>query len=77
MGMLVLSRGKDQSVMVGDEVKVTVVDIKGDKVRLGFEAPRGVAIHREEIYLRIKEGVPRHELEKPDGQASEKADSTS
>ncbi len=52
--MLVLSRQRDERVFIGDHIKVTIVDIRGDKVRLGFEAPRNISIHREEIYKAIK-----------------------
>lgn len=48
--MLVLSRKKNESVVVGNEVTVTVVEIRGDKVRLGFTAPKQVSIHRQEIH---------------------------
>ncbi len=53
--MLVLSRKKNESVLIGDSVKVTVVEIRGDKVRLGFEAPGEVRVHREEVWVRIQE----------------------
>lgn len=52
--MLVLSRKKNERVLIGDDVIVTVVDIRGNKVRLGIEAPKGVAIHREEVAEAIK-----------------------
>ncbi len=52
--MLVLSRQKDEAVLIGDNVTVRVVDIRGDKVRLGFDAPKDVKIHREEVWLKIK-----------------------
>jgi carbon storage regulator len=52
--MLVLSRRRDQAIMVGDDVEVTVVDIRGDKVRLGINAPRDVAVHRKEVFEAIK-----------------------
>lgn len=52
--MLVLSRQKDESIMIGDEVEITIVDVRGDKVRLGINAPRSVAVHRKEIYLAIQ-----------------------
>ncbi|MCX7935047.1 MAG: carbon storage regulator CsrA [Planctomycetota bacterium] len=52
--MLVLSRRKDETIMIGDEIEITVVDIKGDTVRLGITAPREVAVHRKEIYEAIK-----------------------
>jgi carbon storage regulator len=51
--MLVLSRERDEAVMVGD-IKVTVVSIRGDKVRLGFEAPKKVPIHRYEVWADMK-----------------------
>lgn len=52
--MLVLSRQRDESIIIGDSIKITIVDIRGDKVRLGIEAPRDVSVHREEVYLAIK-----------------------
>lgn len=52
--MLVLSRRRDETIMVGDEVEITIVDIKGDTVRLGINAPRAVSVHRKEIYDAIK-----------------------
>ena len=52
--MLVLSRQRDQSVMIGDDMEVRVVDIRGDKVRLGFMAPRDVSVHRKEVYDMIR-----------------------
>jgi cytosine/creatinine deaminase len=53
--MLVLSRQRDQAIMIGDEIEVSVVDIRGDKVRLGINAPRSVTVHRKEIYNSIRE----------------------
>ncbi len=52
--MLVLSRQHDETIMIGDEVEVTVVDIRGDKVRLGITAPRHIQVHRKEVYDAIK-----------------------
>lgn len=52
--MLVLSRHRDESIMIGDDVVVTIVDIRGDKVRLGIEAPQDVPVHRQEVYEAIK-----------------------
>jgi carbon storage regulator len=52
--MLVLSRCKDESIMIGDDVEIVIVDIRGDKVRLGINAPRGVSVHRKEIFLAIQ-----------------------
>jgi len=53
--MLVLSRCKDESIMVGDDVEITIVDIRGRKVRLGINAPRNIAVHRKEIYEAIQQ----------------------
>jgi carbon storage regulator len=52
--MLVLSRQRDESVVINDDIEVRVVDVRGDKVRLGFVAPRTVSIHRKEIYEAIR-----------------------
>jgi carbon storage regulator len=52
--MLVLSRKKNESIVINDNIVVTVIDIRGDKVRLGFEAPNDVPIHRREVYEAIK-----------------------
>jgi carbon storage regulator len=52
--MLVLSRHRDESIMIGDDVVVTIVDIRGDKVRLGIEAPNDIPVHRQEVYEAIK-----------------------
>ena len=53
--MLILTRRIGETLMVGDEVKVTVLGVKGNQVRLGVDAPRDVAVHREEIYERIQQ----------------------
>jgi carbon storage regulator len=52
--MLVLSRHRDESIMIGDDIVITVVDIRGDKVRLGIQAPSHVSVHRQEIYEAIQ-----------------------
>lgn len=52
--MLVLTRKLNESIMVGDNVKITIVDVKGDQVKLGITAPREVAVHREEVYREIQ-----------------------
>ncbi len=52
--MLVLSRKKNESIVINDNIVVTVIDIRGNKVRLGFEAPNDVPIHRREVYEAIK-----------------------
>ena len=58
--MLVLSRQKDQSIIIGDNIEVTIVDVRGDKVRLGITAPKDVPVHRREIY----EAIQREKREK-------------
>ena len=52
--MLVLSRQRDESIIIGDNIVLTVVDIRGDKVRLGIEAPKEIPVHRQEVYDAIK-----------------------
>lgn len=52
--MLVLSRKQDERIRIGDDITITLVDIRGDKVRLGIDAPDSVAVHREEVWLAIK-----------------------
>jgi len=52
--MLVLSRQRDETIMIGDEIEITVVDIRGDKVRLGITAPKSVPVHRKEVYEAIR-----------------------
>ena len=48
--MLVLSRHRDESIIIGDDIVITVVDIRGDKVRLGIAAPIEISVHRQEVY---------------------------
>jgi|TARA_B110000196_G_scaffold141387_1_gene122411 carbon storage regulator len=55
--MLVLSRRADESVFIGDDIKITVLDIRGGQVRLGITAPESIKVHREEVYQRIKKGL--------------------
>jgi len=52
--MLVLSRKKDESIIINDQIRVTVVEIRGDKVRLGIEAPKDISVHRREVYEAIQ-----------------------
>jgi len=52
--MLVLTRHPNQSIMIGDEVVVTVLEVRGDQVRLGIRAPRTVAVHREEVFAALQ-----------------------
>ncbi len=62
--MLVLSRQKDESIMIGDDVEIVIVDVRGDKVRLGITAPRSVSVHRKEVY----ESIQREKDEKKEEQ---------
>ena len=52
--MLILTRRAGESVIIGDDVKITVLAVKGNQIRLGIDAPRDVSVHREEIYERIQ-----------------------
>jgi len=52
--MLVLSRQRDESIIIGDNIVLTIVDIRGDKVRLGIEAPKEIPVHRQEVYDAIQ-----------------------
>lgn len=52
--MLILTRSVGQTIMIGDDTKIVVLGIKGNHVRVGFNAPKSVAVHREEVYERIK-----------------------
>lgn len=52
--MLVLSRQKDESIVIGDDVEITIVDVRGDKVRLGITAPKNIPVHRREVYDAIQ-----------------------
>ena len=65
--MLVLSRQRDESIMMGDNVVITVVDIRGDKVRLGIQAPHEIPVHRREVYEAIqKENLQAAQLDRKD-----------
>lgn len=56
--MLVLSRHRDEQIMIGDDIVLTIVDIRGDKVRLGVDAPSDIPVHRREVYDAIKRHMP-------------------
>ena len=70
--MLVLSRKKNESIVIDKEISITVIEIRGDKVRLGIEAPKEITVHRQEVYRAIqrksKESKP---LRPPENQPSE------
>jgi len=62
--MLVLSRQRDESIMIGDDVEIIIVDVRGDKVRLGITAPKCIPVHRREIY----DAIQREKAEKKEFQ---------
>ena len=53
--MLVLTRRLNQSIKIGDDIEITVIEVRGDQVRLGVSAPRDVTVHRKEVYLQIQQ----------------------
>ena len=53
--MLVLARKLNESIMIGDDIEIIVIDIKGDQIKLGVKAPRNITVHRKEIYLEIQD----------------------
>ena len=63
--MLILTRKSGESITIGDDVKVTVVEVKGKQVRIGIDAPRSYTIHREEVYISIQEETRRAAKESP------------
>ena len=63
--MLILTRKSGESITIGDDVKVTVVEVKGKQVRIGIDAPRSYTIHREEVYISIQEENRRAANESP------------
>jgi carbon storage regulator len=74
--MLVLSRHRDESIMIGDDVVVTIVDIRGDKVRLGIAAPQDIPVHRQEVYEAIKRENARAGKLEPSDTKKKPADSS-
>ncbi|MEE9293406.1 MAG: carbon storage regulator CsrA [Phycisphaerae bacterium] len=75
--MLVLSRQKDETIMIGDDVEITIVDIRGDKVRIGITAPISVPVHRKEVYDAIRRenvaaaGMKPDDIQRPEKNTSE------
>ena len=65
--MLVLSRQRDESIMIGDDVEIIIVDVRGDKVRLGITAPKSIPVHRREIY----DAIQREKAQKKESQQEE------
>jgi carbon storage regulator len=68
--MLVLSRHRDESIVINDNVVVTIVDIRGDKVRLGIEAPQEIPVHRREVY----DAIQRENLRAAQGSSKEEGE---
>jgi carbon storage regulator len=76
--MLVLSRQRDETIVIGDDIRITVVHIRGDKVRLGIEAPTSIPVHRQEVYDAIQgEGQQARADSQPAADSTEKSASTS
>ena len=69
--MLVLSRKKNESIIINDDITIVVVEIRGDKVRLGIEAPKEVPVHRNEVYEAIRRASQLDGHAAADGQPSE------
>ena len=69
--MLVLSRKKNESIIIRDDIVVMVVDVRGDKVRLGIEAPKDVPVHRSEVYEKIKESERTEQARQEDSTSSD------
>ena len=74
--MLVLSRRKDESIMIGDDVEIVIVDVRGDKVRLGITAPKEIPVHRMEIYEAIQreKATEKESAQEPEKAKPEKTD---
>lgn len=74
--MLILSRRTGESIRIGDEVMITVLQTKGGQVKIGIDAPRDVAVHREEIYLRMKGEVNQQVATAPASEGRKAVDET-
>ena len=70
--MLVLTRKSNQSIMIGDEIEVSVLAIMGEKVRIGIEAPRSIPVFRKEVYLEIQQDTSPDEVRQEVDQALER-----
>lgn len=68
--MLVLSRKKDEKIIIDDSITITVVEIRGDRVRLGIDAPRHIPVHREETYEAIRKSQEESQAASSDGTES-------
>ena len=71
--MLILTRKPGESITIGDDIKIQVIEIKGKQARLGIDAPKSYVIHREEIYVRIQE-ENKHSLDNPQVSLNDIAD---
>lgn len=71
--MLVLTRRANQSIMIGDDVVVTVLDVRGDQVRIGIKAPRSVDVHREEVFVVLQRSGGRDHVDEPSDQSADVA----
>ena len=74
--MLVLSRKKNESIVINDDITIVVVEIRGDKVRLGVEAPKEVPVHRREVFdaIRRNEAMANSKAKDPDADSAAKTD---
>lgn len=72
--MLVLSRKKNESIVINDDIKIVVVEIRGDKVRLGVEAPKEVPVHRREVYDAIKRSEQENGTSDPSSTAAQESE---
>lgn len=69
--MLVLSRKKNEMIVINNDITIVVVDIRGDKVRLGIQAPSNVPVHRREVYDAIHQDDKAHDHDRDDNQGKE------
>ena len=69
MGVLVLSRQRDESIMIGDNIEIIIVDVRGDKVRSGITAPKEIPVHRREIY----DAIQREKAQTKENEENKKA----